>query len=314
MTLEAFLQHLANGVTLGGVFALVALGYTMVYGILELINFAHGDIFMVGSFIGLYALEALLGSGVTNLFVALPLALSIAMVGSAALGLTVERLAYRPLRKSPKITLLVSALGASILISNLARMIAGPNQKAYPQLTAFDGFATSGFVLAGVNIQYVQVMIVVASVGLMVGLDTFVNKTSLGRGMRATAQDPEAAQMLGIPIDRVILMTFVLGSALAAAGGVLSGLYYGGVKFSDGFVVGMKAFTAAVLGGIGNIRGAMLGGFVLGLCETVLVALMDAAGVPEIFDYKDAVAFLILVGILTLRPSGLLGSHVPEKV
>lgn len=314
MTLEAFLQHLANGVTLGGVFALVALGYTMVYGILELINFAHGDIFMVGSFIGLYALEALLGSGVTNLFVALPLALSIAMVGSAALGLTVERLAYRPLRKSPKITLLVSALGASILISNLARMIAGPNQKAYPQLTAFDGFATSGFVLAGVNIQYVQVMIVVASVGLMVALDTFVNKTSLGRGMRATAQDPEAAQMLGIPIDRVILMTFVLGSALAAAGGVLSGLYYGGVKFSDGFVVGMKAFTAAVLGGIGNIRGAMLGGFVLGLCETVLVALMDAAGVPEIFDYKDAVAFLILVGILTLRPSGLLGSHVPEKV
>lgn len=314
MTLEAFLQHLSNGLTLGGVFALVALGYTMVYGILELINFAHGDIFMVGSFLGLFALQLLLGAGITSIFIALPLALLIAMVGAALLGLTVEFIAYRPLRKSPKITLLVSALGASMFISNLMRMVVGPNQKAYPALTEFAGIAKSGFEVGGVSIQYTQVMIVVSSVLLMVGLDAFVNRTNLGRGMRATAQDPEAAQMLGIPINRVIMMTFILGSALAAAGGTLSGLYYGGVKFSDGFVIGMKAFTAAVLGGIGNIRGAMLGGFVLGICETVLVALLDAAGVPEIFDYKDAVAFVILVAILTLRPSGLLGSHVPEKV
>lgn len=314
MTLEALLQHLANGLTLGGVFALVALGYTMVYGILELINFAHGDIFMVGSFMGLLMLELLLGHGVTQLYVALPLAMVTAMVGSALLGLTVERLAYRPLRRSPKITLLVSALGASIVISNLARMVVGPNLKSYPPLTSFEGVTQQGFVAFGVSIQYIQLLIIGASIGLMLALDAFVNRTNLGRGMRATAQDPEAAQMLGVPINRIIVLTFVLGSALAAAGGMLSGMYYGGVKFSDGFVVGMKAFTAAVLGGIGNIRGAMLGGLVLGICETVVIALLDAAGVPEVFDYKDAVAFLILVLILTLRPAGLLGSHVPEKV
>lgn len=314
MTLEALLQHIANGVTLGGVFALVALGYTMVYGILELINFAHGDIFMVGAFVGLFVLEALFGVGITQLWLALPLAMLAAMAGAAVLGVSVERVAYRPLRKSPKITLLVSALGASMFISNFVRMTIGPNLKPYPQLTSFAGVSGQGIVLGGVSVQYIQLLIVGSSVVLMLGLDAFVNRTRMGRGMRATAQDPEAAQMLGIPIDRIILLTFVLGSALAAAGGVLSGLYYGGVKFSDGFLVGMKAFTAAVLGGIGNIRGAMLGGLVLGICETVVIALLDAAGVPEVFDYKDAVAFLALVLILTLRPSGLLGSHVPEKV
>jgi branched-chain amino acid transport system permease protein len=314
MTLQEFLQHLVNGFTLGGMFALVALGYTMVYGILELINFAHGDIFMVGSFLGLFALNFLMGHGIDQMWVALPAALIFAMAGAAALGVTVERLAYRPLRGAPKITVLVSAIGASIFISNFVMLTAGRNLKPFPQLKAFSDVSSEGFVMGGVSIQYIQIVIVALSVVLMFALDAFVNRTRLGRGMRATAQDPEAAQMMGVPINRVIVLTFILGSALAAAGGVMNGLYYGGIKFSDGFIIGVKAFTAAVLGGIGNIRGAMLGGFVLGLCETVIIALLNAARVPEAFDYKDAIAFLILVAILTLRPSGILGSHVPEKV
>ncbi len=314
MTFEVFMQHMANGITLGGMFALVALGYTMVYGIIELINFAHGDIFMVGSFLGLFALEKLFGLGIDQIYIALPLAMLFAMVGAALVGVAVERVAYRPLRDKPRITLLVSAIGASIFLMNFVMLTAGRNLARFPQLQSFSGVDSEGFEVAGIKIQYIQVLIVVASLLLMLGLDAFVNRTNLGRGMRATAQDPEAAEMMGVAINRVIVITFILGSALAAAGGVLSGLYYGGIKFNDGFIIGIKAFTAAVLGGIGNIRGAMLGGFVLGLCETVIVALLDSAGVPEAFDYKDAIAFLILVGILTLRPSGILGTHVAEKV
>lgn len=307
-------QHIVNGLTLGGMFALVALGYTMVYGILELVNFAHGDIFMVGSFLGLFTINYLLGNGITSWYIVIPTAFVVSMLLTPILGIVLERVAYRPLRKAPKITVLVAAIGSSIFISNFMMLTAGRNLKPFPQLPSFSGMENPTINISGIHIQYIQIVIVLTSIALMIILDIFVNKTKLGQGMRATSQDPETAQMMGVSINKIIVLTFVLGSALAAAGGVMNGLYYGGIKFNDGFVIGIKAFTAAVLGGIGNIRGAMLGGFVLGLCETVIIAIFDLAGLPEAFDYKDAIAFLILVLILTLRPSGILGSSAPEKV
>lgn len=321
MTFDVLLQQLFNGLTLGGMFALVALGYTMVYGILELVNFAHGEIFMVGAFLAMWTLQFLLGSGISSVWVALPIALMVSMTGAAILGVVVERVAYRPLRRAPRITILLSAIGVSIVLQNAMMLLGGRDLQAFPQLVGpehagmgLTGLSTTAIQVGGATFQVVQGVIVVVSVALMLGLDYFVNGTRMGRGMRATAQDPGAAQMMGIEPNRIVLITFIIGSALAAAGGTLAGLYYGGIKFNDGFVIGLKAFTAAVLGGVGNIRGAMLGGFILGLCETVLVAGLDVMGVPEAFDYKDAITFLILVAILTLRPAGLLGRLTAEKV
>ncbi|MBI5115577.1 branched-chain amino acid ABC transporter permease [Candidatus Poribacteria bacterium] len=308
MSPTAFFQQLVNGLTLGGMYALVALGYTMVYGIIQLINFAHGEVFMVGAFLGLLALSFAAQLGLEGVAFTLCLAFLVSMVLTSLVGMAIEHVAYRPLRQSPRITLLLSAVGMSIFLQNLVMLIRSRDLQPFPRII------TGGVNIQGVILDYIQILIAVASLVLMLALDLFVNRTRLGQAMRAIAQDMEAAQMMGIDISHVIRLTFMVGSGLAAAGGIMSGLYYGGIKFDMGFIVGIKAFSAAVLGGIGSIRGAMLGGFVLGLCETLLVAFLSAAGVTEAFAYKDVIAFAILILVLILKPSGLMGERIVEKV
>jgi branched-chain amino acid transport system permease protein len=308
MSLTAFFQQLVNGLTLGGMYALVALGYTMVYGIIQLINFAHGEIFMIGAFLGLTILRLFGGAGIDDS----AFTLGVAFVGSMAItgfaGIAVERIAYRPLRNCPRITLLLSAVGMSIFLQNLIMLLYSRDMQPFPRSIS------GGFDLGGVIIDNIQILIVLSSLALMLGLDLMVQRTRLGQAMRAIAQDMEAALMMGIDTNQVIRFTFLIGSAFAAAGGIMNGLYYGGIKFDMGFIVGIKAFAAAVLGGIGNLRGAMLGGFILGLSETLLVAVLSAVGIPEAFDYKDVIAFAILIAVLIFKPSGLLGAESAEKV
>ena len=308
MSLTAFFQQLVNGLTLGGMYALVALGYTMVYGIIELINFAHGEIFMLGAFFGLSALALVSRLGITNAGVSLGLAFLAAMPLTALLGAAVERVAYKPLRHSPRITVLLSAIGMSIFLQNLAMLTYSRDLQPFPRSIS------GGITLHGVVLENIQALVVISSLLLMLALDLLVHKTRIGQAMRAIAQDMEGAQMMGIDINQVIRITFMVGSALAAAGGIMNGLYYGAIKFDMGFIVGIKAFTAAVLGGIGSLRGAMLGGFILGLSETLVVALLSAAGMTEAFDYKDVIAFAILIIVLIFMPSGLLGEQFQEKV
>jgi branched-chain amino acid transport system permease protein len=307
MSLAGFFQQLVNGLTLGGMYALVALGYTMVYGIIQLINFAHGEIFMVGAFIGLFVLTVASRLGI-DFSLALGLAVLISMASTSLVGVAVEHIAYRPLRHSSRITLLLSAVGMSIFLQNFVMLICGRDLQPFPR------GISGGMNISGVIVDYVQILIIASSLVLMVALDFLVQRTRLGQAMRAIAQDIEAAQMMGIDINHVIRLTFMVGSALAAAGGIMSGLYYGGIKFDMGFILGIKAFAAAVLGGIGSIRGAMLGGFTLGLCETLLVAIFSAAGVADVFAYKDVIAFVILIAVLIFRPAGLLGQRTVEKV
>lgn len=308
MSLTAFFQQLVNGLTLGGMYALVALGYTMVYGVIQLINFAHGEIFMIGAFLGLTILRLFGRAGFDDS----AFTLAVAFVGSMAItgfaGIAVERIAYRPLRNSPRITLLLSAVGMSIFLQNLIMLLYSRDMQPFPHSV------TGGFDLGGVIIDNIQILIVLSSLALMLGLDLMVQRTRLGQAMRAIAQDMEAALMMGIDNNQVIRFTFLIGSAFAAAGGIMNGLYYGGVKFDMGFLVGIKAFAAAVLGGIGNLRGAMVGGIILGLSETLLVAVLSAVGLPQAFDYKDVIAFAILIAVLIFKPSGLLGIQSAEKV
>jgi branched-chain amino acid transport system permease protein len=230
------------------------------------------------------------------------------MALTSVAGVAIERVAYRPLRNSPRITLLLSAVGMSIFLQNLVMLAYSRDMQPFPRVIQ------GGFDLKGVIIDHIQIFILVSSIALMVGLDLLVQRTRLGQAMRAISQDIETALMMGIDINQVIRLTFVIGSAFAAAGGIMNGLYYGGIKFDMGFIVGIKAFSAAVLGGIGNLRGAMLGGVILGLSETLLVAILSAAGVPEAFDYKDVIGFAILIAVLIFKPSGLLGERVSEKV
>lgn len=291
-------------------YALIALGYTLVYGIIELINFAHGEIYTFGAFIGLLVLNALAGSPFGQSWAVLPVAFLVSMALTACLGMTLERLAYRPLRSSPRLTLLISALGASTLLMNGMMLVFGRDSKPFPAYLSEPVYTSGTFV-----IRQIDVFLIGLTLALCVLLDQFVRRTRLGRAMRSVAQDMEAARMCGVSVDATIAITFALGSAMAAAGGILNGLYFGVVRFDMGFLAGMKAFTAAVLGGIGNLRGAVIGGFVLGISESLIPAILDAPpfSVPEIFDYKDAVAFVILIVVLILRPSGLLGEELPEK-
>ncbi|MGI6129783.1 MAG: branched-chain amino acid ABC transporter permease [bacterium] len=288
------LEQLLNGVILGNTYALIALGYTMVYGILELINFAHGEIYMSGAFFGLML--------VTVLKVPVWLAFPLAMTGAALLGMIVERLAYRPLRSSPRLSVLISAIGMSIFLQNLALALAGPATRPFPR-----PFAVRTFTLPGnVTVSTLQIIIILVSIILMLGLHFLITKTALGRSMRATAQDQEAARLMGISVDRIIAVTFAIGSALGAAAGILIGIYFNSVDPLMGFQPGLKGFVAAVLGGIGNIPGAMLGGLLLGLAEVF--------GAIYLSTYRDAIAFAILVCILLVKPSGIMGSQVREKV
>ena len=299
-----FLQQLINGLTVGSVYALIALGYTMVYGILEFINFAHGEIYMIGAYLGIIGLGAITALGWNSLpvLIVVLLVFLFAMFYAASFGVTIERLAYRPLRNAPRLAPLISALGVSIFLQNFVMVTQGARDKVFPDL-----LPRVGLEIGTARISFVQIFIMSTSLGLMVALTLFISKTRLGKAMRATAQDQKMASLVGIDVDRVISMTFVIGSGLGAAAGVMVALYYGLVNFYIGYVAGLKAFTAAVLGGIGNIPGAMLGGIVLGLAESFGAGYLSS-------EYKDVYAFILLVLLLIFRPQGILGERVPEKM
>ncbi|MGV3310496.1 branched-chain amino acid ABC transporter permease [Streptococcus suis] len=288
------LQQLVNGLILGSVYALIALGYTMVYGIIKLINFAHGDLYMMGAFIGYYLINAFQ----LNFFVALVLT----MVLTAALGVLIEFLAYRPLRNSTKIAALITAIGVSFFLEYGMVYLFGANTRAFPQ-----ALETVKFNLGPITVTNVQLTILGVSVFLMLALQFIVQKTKMGKAMRAVSVDSDAAQLMGINVNSTISFTFALGSALSGAAGVLIGLYYNSVEPLMGMAPGLKAFVAAVLGGIGIIPGAALGGFIIGLLETLAVTV-------GLSSYRDAVVYGILIVILLVRPAGILGKNVKEKV
>jgi len=303
---DYFLQQLVNGVALGSIYGLIAIGYTMVYGIIGMINFAHGDVFMIGAFTALIAFIVLVSIGVTAIPVALFLVLLIAMALTALYGWVVERIAYRPLRQSFRLAPLISAIGMSIVLQNFVQVSQGARVKPLPPL--FEG----GFTLFDdgnfpVQLSYVQILIVLTTVALMAGFTYVITRTRLGRDMRACEQDGRMASLLGVNVDRTISLTFVIGAALAAVAGIMYLLYYGVVDFYMGFVAGVKAFTAAVLGGIGSLPGAMIGGLLIGLIETFWSAYFS-------IEYKDVAAFSILVVVLIFLPTGILGRPEVEKV
>ncbi len=299
-----FTQQLVNGLALGAVYALIALGYTMVYGILQLINFAHGEVYMLGAYLGIIVLGALTSLGLT--VYSLPLSLLITVLVSMAFcamyGASIERIAYRPLRNATKLAPLISAVGVSIILQNFVMLAQGKEYKNLPPMLPSEGFS-----IFGASVSPVQMFILGSSVLLMIILHLFVAKTRLGKAMRATSEDRVMAGLVGININQVISITFIIGSALAAVAGVMVTFYYGVVHFFMGYLAGIKAFTAAVLGGIGSIPGAMLGGFMLGLIENFGASYVSSV-------YKDAFAFLVLIVTLIIRPSGLLGQKTVDKV
>ncbi len=303
--MDLFLQQLINGLSLGGIYALIALGYTMVYGIIELINFAHGDVYTLGTFFSL-AILALLGvTGIVTgpmLIVVVAVTILGAMLLCGLTGVIIERLAYRRLRKAPKLAPLITAIGMSFILENIMQYWRGPSPVPFPQLIPNPSFA-----LGVIQIQTKQIMVIVLAIVLMFALQTFVYNTRLGKAMRATAQDKDAAQLMGIDINTTIALTFLIGSALAGAAGFVSGVYYGSTWFFNGFAAGLKAFTAAVLGGIGNLAGAMLGGFLIGLVEAMTTQFIGD-------QWSNVMVFSILVLVLIFRPSGLLGESLPNKV
>ena len=306
--MEIFLQQLINGLVQGSVYALVALGYTMVYGILGLINFAHGEVVMVGAMTALSALTGLLGLGLT-LWLALPLSLMFAIGVCMALGYGIERIAYRPLRHAPRLAPLITAIGVSIVLQNLAMMIWGRSYHSFPQM-----IDNAPHQLFGAIINDVQIAIIAISLLMMAGLMVLVHRTRLGRSMRAVAENQHAAQLMGVDVNRVISLTFMLGSALAAVAGLMVSANYGLAHYYMGFLLGLKAFTAAVLGGIGNLKGAMLGGLLLGLIESLGAGYIgDLTGGFMGSQYQDIFAFLVLIAVLVLRPSGLLGERLAER-
>ncbi len=356
-------QQVANALTLGAIYALIALGYTMVYGIIELINFAHGDVFMVGAFVSMvvvsggldwttqfgplgWILIALLAIGIglalsrglgtkkpaylaigvvvgglvmlalefgmgatgvlfdpTALIVVLVVAFLASMVTMGALNLTIERFAYRPLRHAPRVAPLITAIGVSFILQNVVQIWQGTGDRGVPQVYQTRG---SSFEVLGAQIGYLNLMIVVTSLALMFGLQLFVSRTRLGRAMRSTAQDQQAAQLMGVDLNQTIAITFLLGGALAGAAGVFQGLYFGFIRFDAGFNAGLKAFTAAVLGGIGNLTGALLGGFVIGFVENFAAAIGQQR-------WSQAIVFVVLIVVLVFRPAGILGQQIGER-
>jgi branched-chain amino acid transport system permease protein len=299
-----FLQQLVNGLTLGSVYALIALGYSMVYGILELINFAHGEIYMLGAYLGIIFLAFFTAIGLTSY--SLPLALILTFLLSTVFcscyGFTIEKIAYKPLRNAPRLSPLISAIGVSIFLQNYVMLTQGATDKVFPHL-----FGAAGFQFMSVRMTYLQLFIVFTSILLMVALRIFVRKTKTGKAMRAVAQDKTMASLVGINIDTIISITFIVGSGLAAVAGLMVAMYYGLVNYSIGYIAGIKAFTAAVLGGIGSIRGAMFGGILLGLVESLGGSYISS-------EYKDAYAFVILIMILLVKPGGIFGKAELEKV
>ena len=298
--LQLFFQQLANGLTLGAIYALTALGYTMIYGVIQLINFAHGEIFMVGAYLGLTVILLLTPLGLPW-WVLLGLASMGAMAGCAALGWGIERVAYRPIRRAPKLNAFITAIGMSFFLQNALMLCYGATDRQFIGLIPLIRWT-----IGGVTITLMQLIVWIGGTVLMIGLHLLVMHTRLGKAMRATAQDLTVCALLGIPVHRIIAMTFVIGSVLAAIGGMLFGLHYGTINFHDGYLMGMKAFTAAVLGGIGNIPGAMLGGLMVGLLEGLGAGYLSS-------QWKNVFAFLVLVVMLLFKPTGLLGERVAER-
>ncbi|ADQ07060.1 inner-membrane translocator [Caldicellulosiruptor hydrothermalis 108] len=294
--MSTFIQQLINGITLGSVYALISLGYTMVYGIIKLINFAHGDIFMVGAYIAYLS--------VTYLKLGLIPSLIVSMVFCSILGMLIEKFAYKPLRNSPRISALITAIGVSLLLENLMQIIMGADSRVFPRLVAEKNYH---LFQDRIVVNNKQIYLLIITVLLMIILNFVVKKTKIGKAMRAVSQDMDAARLMGINVDTTISYTFAIGSALAAAAGVLVGLYYNTINPLMGVLPGLKAFIAAVFGGIGIIPGAMLGGFSLGIIETLVSGYGSSM-------YKDAVAFALLILILIIKPSGLLGKNIKEKV
>jgi branched-chain amino acid transport system permease protein len=324
--MSLFLQELVVGLATGSIYALIALGYTMVYGIIELINFAHGDIFMIGTMISVTILSAFgitaesHPTGFTLIGVMVAACLG-SMLLCAILGVVIERIAYRPLRNAPRLAPLISAIGVSLILQDVGKLWKGINFISFPQI-----FPKASFHLGpagnGVDISSVNILVIVVAVGLMIGLQFMVTRTRIGRAMRAVAQDREAAALMGVNVDQIITVTFFIGASLAGAAGFIYGLQYGSTIFSIGFTLGLFAFTAAVLGGIGNLVGAMLGGVLIGIIEALASLIPDSTtaashgfGLPHGgAAWHGAVIFAVLILILVFRPSGLLGSQTPEKV
>ena len=301
--MEQFFQQLLNGLAVGGIYALVALGYTMVYGVLKLINFAHGDLFTIGAYLGLtllvsWNLAGFLSPALAVLAVFLMVGLLVALI-----GVLLERAAYRPLRGASRLSAVVSALGASIFFENAIMLVYGARVYVYPDFLRPD-FTVS---LLGTHVPGVKLLILCASVALMLALSAFIQRTRMGAAIRATAIDPGAARLMGINVDRVIALVFLIGPGLGGMAGLMVGIYYGQIDFTMGWSYGLKAFTAAILGGIGNIPGAMLGGLLLGVTEALAAGYVAMA-------WKDAVAFLVLILILIIRPTGILGERTADKL
>jgi branched-chain amino acid transport system permease protein len=302
--LDVFLQQLVNGLSLGGIYALIALGYTMVYGIIELINFAHGDVATLGAFFSLAVLGLLGVAGELHglpLVAVVVLTVAVAMLLCGLVGVLIERVAYRRLRNAPRLAPLITAIGVSFILENVMQLWRGPSPVPFPDI-----IPNPTFHAGGVDIATKQIVVVGLALVMMVALQGFVYRTRIGKAMRATAQDRDAAQLMGINVDATIAMTFLVGSALAGAAGFVSGVYYGTTWFYSGFGIGLKAFTAAVLGGIGNLAGAILGGFLIGLIEAFTTQFISD-------QWSNVVVFSVLVLVLVFRPSGLLGEALPDK-
>jgi branched-chain amino acid transport system permease protein len=301
--MEHFFQQLTNGLAVGGIYALIALGYTMVYGVLKLINFAHGDLFTYGAYLGMTLLTSFFLQDRLGVVVGLLILAAMVMGLVALIGAILERAVYRPLRESPRLSAVVSALGASIFLQNTLMLVYGARVHVYPE----DMLPQLTVNVLGLEVPLMRIIVVLASVVMMAVLYLFVQKTKIGTAIRAAAIDQGAARLMGIDVNRVILLVFLIGPALGGSAGLLVGLYYGQVSFTMGWLYGMKAFTAAILGGIGNIPGAMVGGLLLGVIEALGAAYLSLA-------WKDALSFLVLIFILIVRPTGLLGERVADKV
>ncbi|MCL6601080.1 MAG: branched-chain amino acid ABC transporter permease [Alicyclobacillus macrosporangiidus] len=299
--MSEFIQIVINGLTVGSFYALVALGYTMIYGIIRLINFAHGDIYMLGAFLGWTVLAAVSGAHLPTV-VALVLALAVSMLATGVFGVFVERVAYQPLLRAPRLSILITALGVSLALENGVMLVYGAGFDTYPQ-----NLSQAGWQIAGATVSYTQMGMFALSVLLMLALYLFVKFTPVGTAMRALALDQDAARLMGIHVERVIQLTFFIGTALAAAAGVMMGEYYTQISFMMGFLLGLRAFTAAVLGGIGNIPGAMVGGLLIGLLESFSAGYVSS-------QWKDVIVFSVLILVLVVKPTGIFGERVVERM
>lgn len=310
--MELFLQQLINGLTIGGFYAVVALGYTMVYGVLKLINFAHGDMFMWGTLAGWGLLTTIL-AGLVHLDMVAILIVSVLVMGFVGLmGMTIERIAYRPLRSAGRLSPIISALGAAFVLEAIARNVSQARVRTYPSslLEGLPDFKLT----RNVSLSGLQIIMLVTCVGIMIGLYLFVQRTRIGTAMRAVSLDHNVSRLMGINVDGIISLVFCIGPALGGLAGLLMGIYYGSFNFTLGWTFGLKAFIAAILGGIGNIPGAVLGGFILGITETMVVAYGPKIGLASASSWKDAIAYVLLIVILIARPTGILGETVAEKV